>query len=296
MRRTRRRKNGFLGKIVFGTGVLFTVCMIYILGSLAAGKEYLTETGEDGTTPAAQVEIESTAPEMENVTETDTTNIPMTETEEARTEEKQTDEVQTDEPGQSAEESERAAYFDHSLFIGDSRTMGLRDYADFGSADFFCGPGMSVYKVYTAKVITENAQKKTLEEMLSEKEYDTIYVMTGMNELGYNFAKSVERYQNFIEWLAEMEPQAEIVLEANLHVTKERSDTDEYFNNPNINRFNEEIQAWAEQTSRQYLDVNPLFDDENGNLSEAYAVDDSHILGKYYAQWADWIYEKRTNR
>lgn len=40
---------------------------------------------------------------------------------------------------------------------------------------------------------------------------------------------------------------------------------------------------------RRYIDVNSLFDDENGNLSMAYSTDGAHILGKYYSVWVEWI-------
>ena len=38
-----------------------------------------------------------------------------------------------------------------------------------------------------------------------------------------------------------------------------------------------------------YLDVNELFDDEGGNLAEQYTADNAHVLGKYYADWVEWI-------
>lgn len=44
-------------------------------------------------------------------------------------------------------------------------------------------------------------------------------------------------------------------------------------------------------TAASYLDVNPVFDDENGNLRADYSTDGSHILGKYYSVWVDWLKE-----
>ena len=49
--------------------------------------------------------------------------------------------------------------------------------------------------------------------------------------------------------------------------------------------------AFADGVTRIYIDVNPLFSDGAGNLSAQYAYDDFHLLGSYYAVWADWIYE-----
>ena len=39
-----------------------------------------------------------------------------------------------------------------SLFIGDSRTVGLADYADLDNATFFASVGMTVYNVWENKV------------------------------------------------------------------------------------------------------------------------------------------------
>ena len=35
-----------------------------------------------------------------------------------------------------------------------------------------------------------------------------------------------------------------------------------------------------------------LFDDENGNLNADLSADGAHVLGKYYADWSDWILQK----
>lgn len=40
-----------------------------------------------------------------------------------------------------------ASYFNDALFIGDSRTMGLKEYGQMEGAEFFANTGMSVYNV-----------------------------------------------------------------------------------------------------------------------------------------------------
>lgn len=286
-RRRGRRKNYFAYRVAIGAGILAIAAFIYIAGTFFAGKD--SENRNQTEEVSVVATEESTVIPTEEATIEETTELQTEEQTELQTEAEEIEETT-----EVFERSERQKFFDNSLFIGDSRSEGLKQYADLGEADFFTGSGMSVYNIYESKVIVENAQKKTLEEMLSEKKYDTIYLMIGINELGYSYEKTVKRFTSLVEWLQEMEPEAEIVLQANLHMTKEKSETDEIFNNPNINRFNAAVKELAEATGRCYLDVNPLFDDSEGNLSEDYAVDDAHILGKYYADWADWIYEERT--
>ena len=39
------------------------------------------------------------------------------------------------------------SWFDDALFIGESRTAGLKVYGRLGKADYFCGEGLTVYGV-----------------------------------------------------------------------------------------------------------------------------------------------------
>ncbi len=184
-------------------------------------------------------------------------------------------------------------FFRDTLFIGDSRTMGLAEYADLGNAAAFANTGMNVYRLYTLKNALQN-QDPYLEDILDKKQYRRIYFMMGVNELGYDFEQTVKRYEEEILKLREKQPEAEIVLEANLHVTMERSRRDEIFNNENIDRMNERIRGIAEKYGFTWLNVNELFDDEEGGLNPEYTHDEVHVLGKYYQQWADWIREKEA--
>ena len=76
------------------------------------------------------------------------------------------------------------ASMENTLFIGDSRTVGLAEYAQMDEAHFFATVGMSVYDVDTAKVSVPDVGKVTLSELLKNYQYDKLYVMLGFNELG----------------------------------------------------------------------------------------------------------------
>lgn len=183
-------------------------------------------------------------------------------------------------------------YWADALFIGDSRTMGLSEYADLGGAHVFASSGMNVYKIFSEKLAASGNGKQTLEELLSTYTYGKVYIMLGINELGYDFERSVDKYKEMLTTIQTYQPDAIIFLQANLHVTEKQSSSDPLFNNPAIDRMNEEIAALADNKTLFYIDVNVLFDDEQGNLSTDYAGDAAHIYGKYYAQWADWLLTK----
>lgn len=181
------------------------------------------------------------------------------------------------------------SYFDDALFIGDSRTVGLSEYGDLGNAEVVADSGMNVHEIFDKRFVTRSGEKKSLEEILSEGQFGKIYLMLGINELGYDFDYTVAKYGKLVETLREAQPDALIFLQANLHVTARKSASSDIYNNENIDRFNQAVRQMADNRKLFYLDVNELFDDEKGNLSEAFTADSAHVLGKYYADWVEWI-------
>ncbi len=181
------------------------------------------------------------------------------------------------------------SWFEDTLFIGDSRTVGLHQYGDLGGAEVIADAGMNVYQIYDKEFTLSTGEKKYLEEVLKEQQFGKVYVMLGINELGYDFERTVQRYKELIEKIRSMQPDALLFIEANLHITAKKSESSPIFNNENINRFNEAIRLLADGQTSFYLDINERFDDEEGALSTEYTVDNAHVLGKYYANWVEWI-------
>lgn len=184
------------------------------------------------------------------------------------------------------------SYFDDALFIGDSRTVGLKEYGDLGNAEVLADSGMSVYKVFTKQFTLHSGEKMTLDELLASRPFGKIYIMLGINELGYKYDATVKRYEEMIDRIQELQPEAILFLEANLHISRKKSESSDIYNNSNIDHFNQAVKGMADGRQRFYLDVNELFDDEEGNLSDEYTVDEAHVLGKYYKDWVEWILER----
>lgn len=183
--------------------------------------------------------------------------------------------------------------FSDTLFIGDSRTVGLFEYGDLGQAEVIANSGMSVFNLFQTQVTLKNGTKQSLDEVLSSNRYSSIYLMLGINELGYEEQSILRQYRAVVEQIRAKQPQASLILEANLHVTREKAAKSDIYNNRKIDALNKAIETIAEETGCRYLDVNSLFDDETGNLSANYSTDGSHILGKYYSVWVDWIRSSR---
>lgn len=173
-------------------------------------------------------------------------------------------------------------YFDDALFIGDSRTVGIRDYGTLKNADYFCNVGLSAYQIDNT---TENG--KTVWAFLNEKKYAKIYVMLGINEVGNDIELTVSAYRKIIDGIKEVQPDAIIYIQANLHVTSAYENN--IINNDRINMLNSRLSEMADNSKVFYLDANCIFDDEYGALPSESSSDGVHFLAKYYSIWCDWL-------
>lgn len=83
-------------------------------------------------------------------------------------------------------------WFSDAVFIGDSRTDGLRLYSGIRGADFLAYKSLMIFHVVGNDQVDRKAvplngvgDKKTVLEWLDEKQYAKVYLMFGVNELGY---------------------------------------------------------------------------------------------------------------
>ncbi len=181
------------------------------------------------------------------------------------------------------------SYFDDALFIGDSRTVGLRDYTDLSEhADFYCETSLTIYKV-----MEENFDGQgTVEEALSNKDYGKIYLMVGINELGRGTTEDfMEKYTEVVDTIHALEPDARIFIQGIMRVSGKKSNSDAIFNNSNINARNNAIATLADNKQIFYIDVNEVVCDEEGNLHEDYTFDQIHLLGAYDEIWKQFLLE-----
>ena len=174
------------------------------------------------------------------------------------------------------------SYFDDALFIGDSRMVGIKDYGTLENSTYFCTEGLSTYKVDS-----EYIDGYSFTDILQAKQYGKVYIMLGINEVGNDFNYTVNAYNSLISTVKQYQPNAIIVLLANLHVTA-GAQTD-LISNERINYLNSSIAQLADNKTVYYLDVNPVFDDPDGNLRSDATGDGVHVYANYYPTWCEWL-------
>ena len=115
------------------------------------------------------------------------------------------------------------------------------------NAKYYTGNGLKVDTVFTRPVVrTASGEKVTVMEALRQKSFKKIYIMLGINELGWAYSELfIKKYAEVIEEIKKNAPAAQIYLQSILPVTAERSQSDDIFNNANIGGYNDLIQQMA---------------------------------------------------
>lgn len=183
------------------------------------------------------------------------------------------------------------SYFDDALFIGDSRTVGIAEYGGIKNATYFANTGMSVYNLAKTKVNIDGLGKITLDELLSSYKFGKVYILLGINEMGYDLDKTANKYRELVNKIQANQQGAIIYVQANLHVTETKSKSSSTFSNTRINSLNDKLAQIANNQNIFYIDINEKFDDAKGNLPSNYSQDGVHIYAKYYKDWTNWIAE-----
>lgn len=251
-------------------------------GSLS--KEQTKPTPESTSEPdSPEGPIEEPIEEAENESPSMAADVPSSTIDtssEAETSQKETKSV-----FQEVDES----YFTDALFIGDSRTDGLRLYAPFDGADYFCSTGMSVTKCLDLSADVENVGTVTLGELLNQRNYGKIYISLGINDVGYDFSYLVPCFEKIYNFVREQEPDAIIYIMASMHVAKNRAINEPIFESENVDELNHLFGAYADGIHSFFIDENEIFDDDEGYLIADYTGDNVHLYAKYYSDWDEWL-------
>lgn len=185
------------------------------------------------------------------------------------------------------------SYFDDAVFIGDSRTVGLRDYGGLDEATFYATVGLNIYDMWTEKFCDVDGKKVTLEEALGQRQFGKVYFQIGINEMGRgNLESFMQQYEMSVQKFRQLQPNAVIYVQGIMRVTKEKSDADKIFNNEGICARNDRIAQLADDQTVFYIDMNEVVCDEQGNLRDDLTFDDLHLFGSRYGIWVDFLKTK----
>lgn len=170
-------------------------------------------------------------------------------------------------------------YFDSAVFLGDSRTEGLFLYSGLKTGHFYTAVGATVESVFSKKNFeTESGEKVPLLDAVAGQDCDKIYIMLGINELGWSKTKTFhDQYAKLIDRVREDHPEAKIVLQSIPPVSAKQEAKKTYVNNARISDYNAVIKTLAEEKECYFLDVAACLTDGKGLLPKDLNFDGIHL-------------------
>lgn len=185
------------------------------------------------------------------------------------------------------------SYFEDAAFIGDSRTDGFLIYSGIGCGENLTSNGLSIFKLAEKKAITIDGKQYTLLEALALKQYGKVYLSLGINELGYYDDQGFyDSYCQAIDLIREYQPNAVIYIQGLIPLNEDviaETGGASYLKNDHLLVYNDLMKKAAEEKQVAFLDLNPVFADENGQLPRDASADGVHLRKAYCQQWLEYL-------
>lgn len=199
-------------------------------------------------------------------------------------------------PEEKAAEERTDAYFDNSVFVGDSIMLGFRNYAMKRQDSFLSRLQFLAAGSYSVNNALWEVNEKSVHPMYRGKQRQVwesismmggrrVFLMLGMNDLNINGLEgSCEKYKELVEKIREADPEAEIHIMSMTYVMKGKGTG--LLENDTIREYNSMLKQMAEENGWGYVDIADSLADENGDLAEGYCSDDfAHQRPEAYDIW-----------
>lgn len=181
-------------------------------------------------------------------------------------------------------------WFKDSVFVGNSRTEGLRNYDGLNGASYYAEKGLMVDTVYTKKAVNIKGRKLTAMQAIKEGHFGKVYLMFGINELGWSSTQTFfDDYRKIIADIKKDSPKAIIYIQSIMPVSEKKSESSAVYNNTKIKEFDERLKGLAKEEKAVYLDIAGAVSDSGGVLPDGASVDGVHLNSQYCGKWCDYL-------
>lgn len=182
-------------------------------------------------------------------------------------------------------------YFEDAVFLGDSRTEGFHLYSGLRAGSYLYSVGATVESVFTKKSWpADGGEKVPLLDALKELECGKVYLMLGINELGWSRKETFhDQYAKVVDRIREDHPEAEVILQTILPVSAGQDAKGSYVNNERIGVYNGVIRDLAEEKGCALVDVAEALAGEDGCLPRELNFDGVHLNPAGCKIWLEYL-------
>lgn len=183
------------------------------------------------------------------------------------------------------------SYLDGAVFLGDSRTEGLVLYTGLSNSISYAHKGLNVSTIYSDDLVEQNGQAVTVMEAMKNTQFDKVYIMFGINELGWSYPDIfIQKYTQIIQDIRAINSDAIIYVQEILPVSQKVSDTHDYITNQKIQEFNQMLATMAQDQKVYYLQVSQcVVEGDNFCLPDQASSDGIHLTPDACQKWLTYL-------
>ena len=176
------------------------------------------------------------------------------------------------------------SYFQDAAFVGDSRTDGFLIYSGIGCGKNLTSNGLSIFKLAEKKALTINGETYTLLEALALEQYGKVYLSLGVNELGYRDDEGFyQSYVDAIRTIRSLQPNAVLYIQGLIPLNEQM------IAQSGGRDYNDLMRRAAQEEQAVFLDLYPVFANEDGQLPAEASKDGVHLKSDWCKQWLAYL-------
>ena len=173
-----------------------------------------------------------------------------------------------------------ASFFDDAVFVGDSISLKLSHYAAstglLGNAKFLTVGSLGVHNAVNdhpdTRVSYQGVRYTNLEEAVAATGAKKVFIMFGMNDIGYyGIDSTMNMWSTLLSLIRGACPDVTIYIQSMTPVwtggEKGR------LNNTNVVKYNEKLKAFASANGCKFINIHPYMLDSTGGLATMYCSD-----------------------
>ncbi len=188
------------------------------------------------------------------------------------------------------------AYFDGSVFVGDSVMVGFRNYAQarpdtyLGRLQFLAAGSFSTFNAL--RPVTSNSthpvyqgQRRLVWESIAMMQAKRVFLFFGLNDLGIGGVEATcARYVDVVSHIRALNPEIEVHIISMTYTLAGKGKG--ILNNDNIRLFNLRLQQISAENGWGYVNLADVLSDGNGGLAPQYCSD--HYVHQTRAAYDVW--------
>ncbi len=183
-------------------------------------------------------------------------------------------------------------FFADALFVGNSLIHGLWGYGGINSATYCAATSASVVNLDRVKNEAfwgDRSYATTISYGITQGSYSKIYLLLGINEIGFETVDFIALYSNVLNMLTAAHPDADIYIMGLTPITEKKNAGGYPFTMERVLSYNEALRALAAERECWYVDLVELFADESGFMPAEISTDGIHLIQEEYARWGEYL-------